>query len=374
MEVLSKLPGGGGLVRPEVLVEVRRIVLRLCIAAALGAVPLWGYAFYVSGFWRGLGPVGVSVAVGAVTGGLGFLFAFPVAAAPRAPKAPAAGSTEAPDDGGPTPPTHLESIADWLTKAITGASLVTFQGTIWPKLVVASRRITDGFGAEAHAPSAVGWAYLLFFSVMGFMFGFLPARFYLTEALSAVDNKRFRQGLSAAISAFDQLGQKLGSGLPIGSGGPQHAAAPAPTAGTPPPGLTPSQAADFRQKLANLPSPESVEWNSDPNKGKFDGSPKQGKWSLTATITPLGGRNSAMCRVHLKVTTTGATAAGDTVELHLHPTFIEPIVSVPFTGSTAEYEITTFGAFTVGAVTPDKVKLELDLTTVLGGTRAFYDS
>jgi hypothetical protein len=114
----------------------------------------------------------------------------------------------------------------------------------------------------------------------------------------------------------------------------------------------------------------------DPNKGQFGGSPESNGRKLSATIRPDAGPRSARCRVHITVVSIDSTRplAGK-VRFHLHPTFgrwATYIVDVK--NGVAEHEIVSYGAFTIGAETDDgKVRLELDLVDVPGGTKRFYE-
>jgi hypothetical protein len=118
-------------------------------------------------------------------------------------------------------------------------------------------------------------------------------------------------------------------------------------------------------------------WNADPNKGKFGGSPEANNRILEAEITPVTNERSAACNVILRVRSTDPVKhplAGK-VTVHLHPTFARPVYQVNVVRGVAEDEITSWGAFTVGAEADEgKTRLELDLMDVEGGTKKFYDS
>lgn len=117
------------------------------------------------------------------------------------------------------------------------------------------------------------------------------------------------------------------------------------------------------------------EWDADPNKNKFGGTPEANGRVLEAKITPAAGPRSAACRVRLEVRTKDRSRPlQGKVTFHLHPTFGRwKSYDVAVVRGVAADEITAWGAFTVGAVADEgDTRLELDLVTVGGGTDKFY--
>jgi hypothetical protein len=117
------------------------------------------------------------------------------------------------------------------------------------------------------------------------------------------------------------------------------------------------------------------QWNTDPNRARFGGSPRANDRVLEAKIEPAAGADSAACRVSLSVRSIDAARPlTGKVTFYLHPTFgssKEHDVSV--VNGVARYEITSWGVFTVGAVADEgKTRLELNLADVEGGTAKFY--
>lgn len=167
-----------------------------------------------------------------------------------------------------------------------------------------------------------------------------------------------------AIESAGGLPGRPAGGSPPEEGPPPIGAAP-PTPATPPP----------RTRKTERTTPADG-WNADPNKGKFGGSPAANGRVLEATIEPTVGESSAACRVVIRVRSTDPQAHPLTgsVKFHLHPTFgkwAEYTVAVK--DGVAEDEITSWGAFTIGAEADGgQTKLELDLMSVRGGTRKFY--
>jgi|SRR5579884_124335 len=118
-------------------------------------------------------------------------------------------------------------------------------------------------------------------------------------------------------------------------------------------------------------------WNSDPHKGQFGGSPQANGRVLEAEIKPAAGPRSSACHVFLRVRSTDPSRPlSGKVTFFLHPTFRDkPQVDVAVVEGIAEYRITSWGWFTVGAAADDgKTRLELDLRNVPGGTKKFYKS
>jgi hypothetical protein len=117
-------------------------------------------------------------------------------------------------------------------------------------------------------------------------------------------------------------------------------------------------------------------WNEDPNKGSFGGQAERDGFLLSAKITPLRGKQSALCEIAFKVSTTKKDAdLGDEIKVFLHPTFGR-YASYPLEveDGVALDKIKAVGAFTIGVETKSGVKLELDLAGVEGGTKSFYQN
>jgi hypothetical protein len=116
--------------------------------------------------------------------------------------------------------------------------------------------------------------------------------------------------------------------------------------------------------------------SDDPNKGQFGGSPEANGRRLTALIRPSAGPKSSRCKVRIRVESTDpARPLTGSVTLFLHPTFGEwASYDLDVAGGVAEDEITSYGAFTIGAVADDgATRLELDLSEVDGGSERFYE-
>lgn len=118
-------------------------------------------------------------AVGATAVGvlLGFLFGIPRAVDGAQPSGAAYRAN-----------TNLEQISDWLTKIIIGVSLIELSSLSkgFGKVVDG---VADGIGGGV-AGRTVAAGLLLYFSIIGFINGWLAVRLYLQRALSAADEVR----------------------------------------------------------------------------------------------------------------------------------------------------------------------------------------
>lgn len=191
---------------------------------SVGAAVLWPLALSMSGLL------------------VGFLFGIPKVlqrdtSAPRT-------DARAPRDGGvaaPTPEraqsyaqrinTNLEEISDWLTKIIVGLGLVELKA-IPGYVTTLAAAIAPAFGAGEHRSFALGLT--VFFTIAGFLFGYLVTRLYLSAALARAD--RNAQDTAAGVGvAVLQLASLQERQQVIG--GTARAAAAAPAVADPKKGL-----------------------------------------------------------------------------------------------------------------------------------------
>lgn len=145
------------------------------------------------------------------TGGfVGFLFGIPKVAQPDAPSAPAAGAAVPAANPAPAAPaapiggagyrllvnTNLTDISDWLTKIIVGVTLIQLQ-RIPDNLNRASLFVADSIGGPQQKSFA--GAILVFFSVGGFLGGYLFTRLFLTGAFFRADQPNLTAADAAAL-------------------------------------------------------------------------------------------------------------------------------------------------------------------------------
>ncbi|UFH52296.1 YEATS-associated helix-containing protein [Spirosoma sp. KNUC1025] len=103
--------------------------------------------------------------------------------------------------------------------------------------------------------------------------------------------------------------------------------------------------------------------SDDPQKGRWGGKNTNNSYQLSATVTAIDSDNDFF-RVVLQVLYIGPdpAPADDVVTFHLHNTFTPSVRQAPFQDKKASLELYAWGAFTVGAVTSNGTKLELDLS------------
>lgn len=152
----------------------------------VGNALIWGFGFCVSGML------------------LGFLFAIPrilpagAIIAPARPVTNAGGKRES--DPGPAglishtgySPSEINSnlveVSDWLTKIIVGVGLVELK-----HLPAAARGVADyiapSLGLEAKMAAPMAGGIMLFYSVLGFLIGYLLTRIYLSVIIKWADNQ-----------------------------------------------------------------------------------------------------------------------------------------------------------------------------------------
>lgn len=166
--------------------------------ASLGLITGAGLAFvWIAARAQAAAPLGAALACLVAGGGVGFLFGIPkILQADRLP-----------DEGDAERRrtltyrqqvnTNLTEISDWLTKIIVGLGLINLT-EIPHRLDAVARRIAASIatpGAADVAPTAVAIArwvplatsVLVFFTVVGFLFGYLSTRLFLQSAFSRAD-------------------------------------------------------------------------------------------------------------------------------------------------------------------------------------------
>jgi hypothetical protein len=119
-----------------------------------------------------------------------------------------------------------------------------------------------------------------------------------------------------------------------------------------------------------------IRWDSDPNHGRFGGSPISNHRKLEAVVTQTW-EPSAACDLLISVRSTDPKRFPLTgkVRFYLHPTFGKwTEYDVDVVDGVAEDEITSWGVFTIGVKADGgKTLLEFDLADVEDGSEAFYE-
>ena len=182
----------------ELYARVGSLVLVLFgfIAMVLFAV---GTTSDMGEFWSVLASASIFALASSAAGGLaGFIFGVPRSQTGVRTKADAAGTG---DDYelDITPNTNLEQISDWLTKILIGATLV--QLTSIP--ATASRLFSAMAPALGGTDSSAAFAggIVIYFSVLGFLIGWLNTRLYLGAFMRDAD---IRRSLKMATQASEE--------------------------------------------------------------------------------------------------------------------------------------------------------------------------
>ncbi|KJK58519.1 hypothetical protein [Saccharothrix sp. ST-888] len=185
---------GGGLA-PEV-----RYGLAGVVASGVAGLVLCAAA---SGHWTATLGGGLLVAAMATAagGGVGFLFGIPRLLSSGAAAHP--GDLSATSTASYAPNTNLEQASDWLTKILLGAGL-TQLGTVPHRLRqlgdALAPMVGDGPGASAFVATAV-----VYFSVLGFLSGWLLTRLLLARALSTADRQTLADSVSQTSTSAGAL-------------------------------------------------------------------------------------------------------------------------------------------------------------------------
>jgi hypothetical protein len=161
------LTGAANVLAPEAL---RPAAMRIAI--------LWASACFMAGF---LG---------------GFLFGVPkVGAEDASSRKPAATSRSGPATDrafSQRPNTNLEQISDWLTKIIVGLGLVELK-QIPTHLGNASRWVAESLSVAAPAAATISFAgsLILYFSILGFLAGYLLTLLFLAGAFGRAGRRAY---------------------------------------------------------------------------------------------------------------------------------------------------------------------------------------
>jgi hypothetical protein len=243
------------------------------------------------------------------------------------------------------PSTNLDDVADWLTKIIVGLGLTQIT-TVGTALSQASKTILTPCGPDCLAREGFTSAIIVSGAVGGFLFAYIWTRLYYA-AMAAKSDKEVMREIEESST------EKLGIGHPPTKTPREH--------GERGPEGAPPESVEEKKRLTDRVDSS----DADPNKGKFGGSALQNDRALRAIIEPAVTM-PGFYRVTMTVSSALPTKplTGE-VELHLHPTFRQSVVTVPVTNGVASLTVISYGAFTVGAVCDNgKTLLELDLAVL----------
>ncbi|MFD9124639.1 hypothetical protein [Kitasatospora sp. NPDC059571] len=146
---------------------------------------------------------GLLVAATFTVGGglLGFLFGIP--------RLLTSGAAAHPDDRSATstasyaPNTNLEQVSDWLTKILLGAGLTQI-GTLPHRLRELGAELAPALG-DGPGAAGIAAAVAVYFTVAGFLSGWLVTRLLLARALSAADRQTLADSVNQTVIAAGSL-------------------------------------------------------------------------------------------------------------------------------------------------------------------------
>jgi hypothetical protein len=171
--------------------------------AALRIAALWSLAWLLSGFF------------------VGFLFGIPRVLQAGGPSANTTGAVPANRlEYVQMVNTNLEQISDWLTKIIVGVGLVQLKDL--PRLLrLASEWVAGSLSVGPPAQASISFAssMILYFSIVGFLTGYLTTRLFLAGAFGRAD--RSVEGQSSFRE--DDIGERIRKfWKPTGNADPAH--------------------------------------------------------------------------------------------------------------------------------------------------------
>ena len=319
-----------------------------------------------------------SLAVGAF---IGLLFGIPRVKAATAPAADPKAAAPAASAAHAEVNNNLIEVSDWLTKIIVGVGLVQLS-SLPAKLKMVATPLAACLQGDCGLAAAI--AIIIFFGFAGFLAGYINARTFITAMFVVFDrqlddaDRGKLNALQATVDIMDdnQNGPRPGESV-LGTNVAADKPAPAAVAKM---NLFAAVAADGPPTEGATPPAEGApkaEESDDPNKGAFGGSPVANGRSLQASIRPRAGARSSACWVELSVSSVDpARPLTGKVTLFLHPSFgRHEQYDVDVENGIARDTILSWGAFTVGVLADGgETKLELDLSTVTGGTKRFYET
>ncbi|HEY6331540.1 MAG TPA: hypothetical protein VI756_19600 [Blastocatellia bacterium] len=99
--------------------------------------------------------------------------------------------------------TSLGEISDWLTKIIVGLGLVKLQSV--PHYLAALAAVLVGGGRSSGLAFSFASAEITYFTIFGFLFGYLSTRLFLSGAFSREDRSQSLLGASGAAQLRTQI-------------------------------------------------------------------------------------------------------------------------------------------------------------------------
>jgi hypothetical protein len=267
---------------------------------------------------------------------LGFLFGVPRVLQQSAPAADSGNGQSRTRSFEPN--TNLERISEWLTTMIIGLGL-THLSQLWVRFVELSTAVAASFGGSPVA----GGSIVIVFSVSGFLFVYLWTRSYLSISDALREMRIAKLELDQreyALADFTRQNHVVTIAEEVKSNRPQ---------------MKPAMSNALLQRTKGT-EPD------DPWKKRFGEQAERNGRRLSAKVVEIPG--SQFYKVTIRVESTDKTRPlNGKVALFLHDSFAPyDRLLVDVVNDVAEYEVRSYGAFTVGALTDEgQTELELDL-------------
>ncbi len=179
----------------------------------LAVIPIYALNSQNFGEFLSLSSVGIMLAGASllVGGALGFLFGIPRSLQQEGTQEREEGNTDAASLANQTPTvgyrvnTNLEQISDWLTKILVGVGLTQINA-IPGKLQEVIRYVAKGMRSSA-SDEIFALSVLMYFIVVGFLFGYLWTRLFLGAALRRADLSAIGTLVTRIVKTDEKLEQ-----------------------------------------------------------------------------------------------------------------------------------------------------------------------
>lgn len=266
---------------------------------------------------------GAAFAMGSV---MGFLFGIPRSASES--------SNSASNVSGYVGNDNLLQVSDWLTKIIVGVGLTqlySIPNTLKKYAVYLSK-------ASGVDNVALIIFIMLYFSVFGFLFGYLWTRLYFVGMLKDSDEDSRKELQKKLEDNKENI----------------------------------SLIQDYISTGAQVATKESL--TDDPQKGKFGGLRTANSRTVEATVSE-SNISKDFFNVSLKVNSTDINKALEgEVKFFLHPSFRSPNPTIKVINGIASLNVLAIGAFTIGVECDNgNTKLEIDLSEISNAPRLFRE-
>lgn len=250
---------------------------------------------------------------------------------------------------------NLVQISDWLTKIIVGVGLtqITLLG---PALIKIGEKLAPTFNAEPVTGSNLAIGTVLYFTITGFLSGYLWTRihFYRLLAQTGRDVQKLEEELEQKekeITEKEKIAEQTLEELYALDNTYKET--------------------DALKRIKKTFTNESGDID-DPNAGKFGGLATVNDRILKASVTTTTfDKERFNVALIVESTASGKPLTG-TVTFHLHPTFRSKVHKVQVENGIAKLNLIAWGAFTVGVECDNgNTKLELDLAKLADAPELF---